>query len=167
MKMCSERLHFKKLVSSDAATYRNMATNEAVMKYITGRALEPKEARIRLNNMLEINKEIPEIGFYKVYQSKPNHFIGLGKLVLVENSTAEIGYSLLPEFWGKKYASEIAGFFINYASNIPYIKELIAVINPQNAASKKLLSNYKFTWLETGFINQQQAEIYKLILDKP
>lgn len=166
MHLNSHRLIYIKLEPSDESVYRAMAMNAAVMKYITGKALNVKEATDRLNNMLNINKQIPELGFYKVYQKKAGNFIGLGKLVFIKETTAEIGYSLLPEYWGKKYASEIAEFFIKYAQTFPYIKELIAIVNPENSASKKLLSNFNFLWHETGFLNQQATEIHKLQLQK-
>ena len=167
MDFISERLIYRKITAADFPVYLNMAMNEDVMKFITGKVLGIKEAQERLQIMTETNNRISEIGFYMIYEKTRNNFIGLGKLVFIKDSTAEIGYSLLPEHWGKKYASEIAGFFISYARTIGYIKELIAIVNPENIASKKLLANYGFTWLETGFVNEQVTEIYKLDLQKP
>lgn len=141
-----------------------MATNEEVMRYISGRVLTLAEIRERFELMIITNEKVNEIGFYKVYEKKANVFIGLGKLVFINGHTAEIGYSLLPEFWGQKYASEIAGFFIAQASKLSYIGELLAVVNPDNEASKKLLSKHGFTWFETGFLNEQVMEIFKLSL---
>jgi len=162
MELFSDRLMYRKIRQADFPVYLNMAMNEDVMRYITGKALTIKEAQDRLNAMTEINDQIAEIGFYMVHEINTNDFVGLGKLVFINNNTAEIGYSLLPQHWGKKYASEIAGFFIGYAHCIPYIKELIALVNPENLASKKLLSKYGFSWSETGFLNEQPTEIHKL-----
>lgn len=166
MNLSSERLNYIKLVAADAQDYVKMAMNKEVMRYITGKALSVKDAKERFESMINSNDKVPDIGFYKVYKKKENTFIGLGKLVFIQGVTAEIGYSLLPQFWGKKYASEIAGCFIDHAQKLSYIKELIAVVNPDNIASKKLLFNYGFTWLETGFLNEQVTEIYKLNLQK-
>jgi hypothetical protein len=143
-----------------------MAMNEKVMMYITGKALTSKEAAERLKTMTDVNAQIAELGFYMVHAKNERKFIGLGKLVYIDESTAEIGYSLLPMHWGKKYASEIAGFFIDYANSIPYIENLIALVNPENIPSKKLLTKYGFGWQETGFLNERPTEIHKLSLKK-
>jgi [ribosomal protein S5]-alanine N-acetyltransferase len=166
MKLTSERLVYSRLTEADSPLYLTMATNADVMKYITGKALNNDEAAERLKSMVDINKENKQAGFYKINEKDSAAFIGLGKLVCVRNHTAEIGYSLLPQYWGKRYASEIAGFFIRYACGLPYIQELIAIVNPENTASKKLLGNHGFTWFETGFLNEQPAEIYNLVLKK-
>jgi RimJ/RimL family protein N-acetyltransferase len=166
MNLSSHRLIYRKITSADLPVYLNMAMNEDVMKYITGKALTFKEAQERLKTMTDTNDEAPELGFHMVYEKEGNNFIGLGKLVFVKDDTAELGYSLLPQHWGKKYASEIAGFFINHARSISYIHELIALVNPENSASKKLLAKYGFTWFETGFLNEQPTEIHKLNLQK-
>ena len=166
MELSSKRLSYQKLTIADAAHYSAMAMNAEVMRYITGRALEADDIQERFETMIITNDKQADIGFYKVYEKEENTFIGLGKLVFINGHTAEIGYSLLPQFWGKKYASEIAGFFISYAHKISYINELVAVVNPANDASKKLLSNFGFTWFETGFVNELPAEIHRLQLNK-
>jgi len=166
MELSSQRLIYRKLAAPDAAIYLSMAMNGEVMRYITGKALNTREANERFEAMIDTNDKIPEIGFYKVYEKNENSFIGLGKLVFIKGSTAEIGYSLLPRFWGKRYASEIVGCFIEYAQKLSYITDLVAVVNPDNIASKKLLLKYGFTWMETGFLNEQATEIHKLSLQK-
>ena len=164
MDLNSERLNYKKLTKADAPTYITMALNPDVMRYITGRGLTEQEAYERFESMIGTNNKIAEIGFYKVSDKKDNTFIGLGKLVFIHGNTAEIGYSLLPRFWGRKYASEMAGCFIRHAVNIPYIHELVAVVNPDNTASKQLLLKHGFTWFETGFVNELPTEIHRLQL---
>ena len=166
MDLFSDRLIYRKITAADLPVYLGMAMNEKVMMYITGKALNIKEAQERLRTMTDTNKQIPGIGFYMVFEKNSHEFVGLGKLVFVKDNTAEIGYSLLPQHWGKKYASEIAGFFISYAHSLSYINDLVALVNPENIASKKLLANFGFTWLETGFLNNLPTEIHRLDLHK-
>lgn len=164
MNLFSERLRYRKLTVEDFPVYLSMAMNADVMKYITGKALDIREAGERLELMTGTNTKIADTGFFMAYEKSEDHFVGIGKLVFINDNTAEIGYSLLPQYWGKRYASEIAGFFITHAYTIPSIKNLVALVNPENAASKKLLENYGFTWLETGFVNELPTEIHKLTL---
>lgn len=164
MNLFSERLRYRKLTTEDFPVYLDMAMNAEVMKYITGKALTTRETAERFKLMTDTNSETSLTGFFMAFEKNSNLFIGLGKFVVVNNNTAEIGYSLLPQYWGKRYASEIAGFFISYASTLPSIENLLAIVNPDNIASKKLLARYGFTWLETGFVNALPAEIYRLDL---
>ena len=52
---------------------------------------------------------------------------------------AELGYIFLPKFWGKGYGSQISRTIVNYAKTVPEIKILVAIIDPQNTASKRIL----------------------------
>jgi len=164
MNLFSERLRYRKLAAEDFTVYLEMAMNAEVMKYITGKALTIREATERFKLMADTNSQSSSAGFYMVFEKNNRRFIGLGKFGLINDNTAEIGYSLLPQYWGKRYASEIAGFFITYASTLPSIENLLAIVNPDNIASKKLLSRYGFSWLETGFVNELPAEIHRLDL---
>ena len=162
MEFFSDRLAYRKITMADLPVYLRMAMDENVMMYITGKSLSAHDAKLRLKTMVDTNAEIPGIGFYMAFERNSGDFIGLGKLVVIHDSTAEIGYSLLPQFWGRKYASEIAGFFIDYAHSLLNIKDIVALVNPGNAASKKLLANFGFKWMETGFLNDLPTEIHML-----
>lgn len=166
MQLSSQRLLYKKLTGADSSIYLDMAKNIEVMKYITGRALTAGEATERFDAMIAGNSKMPHAGFYKVIEKQDHEFIGLCKLVFINEVTAEIGYSLLPGYWGKFYATEIAGYFIERANKLSEINEVIAIVNPANIASKKLLEKHGFTWAETGFLNEQPTEIHKLKLHK-
>ena len=162
MDLESDRLIYRQLTEADYQLYLTMATNGAVMRYITGKSLTNFEARERFKSMIDCNEKYSDFGFYTIRHKMDRSFVGLGKLVVINEKVAEIGYSLLPDFWGNKYATEIAGLFIDYAKNTAAILELIAFVNPQNIASKKLLAKYGFSWLETGFLNEQPTEIHQL-----
>ena len=164
MDLVSQRLIFRKLTDVDAAFYIPMAMNEEVMKFITGRPLTLPEACERFDNMLDTNKRNKDAGFYCVHEKSNADYIGLGKMVYINNNTAEIGYSLLPQYWGNRYASEMAGCFIKHAQRHPSVKSLIAVVNPENIASKRLLEKNGFGWIDTGFVNSLAVEIHQLDL---
>ena len=66
-------------------------------------------------------------------------------------SEAEIGYMLLPEYWGKGYGTETAKKIIEIANQLE-IMVLKAIIDPENLPSKKILSNL-------GFESQEFCEI--------
>lgn len=164
MNLISERLIYKKATESDRSNYLSWYTNETVMKFITGKALTEEEANARFEKAIKTNQKYPEVGFYSVKRKEDNTFIGLVKLVYYKDNQAEIGYGLMPEYWGNKYASEILKYFVNYSKRISKINELIAIVDPYNNASKKVLSDQSFKFYKKGFKDNRPTEYYKLIL---
>ena len=57
----------------------------------------------------------------------------------------EVTYSIIPRYWGKGYATELAQHFRDFArENIP-AKSVISMIHPENMASIKVAENNKMT----------------------
>jgi RimJ/RimL family protein N-acetyltransferase len=164
MDLISERLVYHKITIAEISDYMRWYMNDEVMKYITGRGLTRQEAQARFEKVLAVNEKHPEVGFYSVKIKKETTFIGIAKLVHVTEEQAEVGYGSLPEFWGQKYASEMLRCLVHYAKEIPQIKELMAVVHPENAASIKILTNQNFTLYETAFEDSNPAEYYRLDL---
>ncbi len=84
----------------------------------------------------------------------PNYKNGLGLFVMIERETGirighaglvkqkidgkeeiEIGYWLLPQYWGKGYAKEAAAAFRDYGFQALQMNKLISLINPNHPAS--------------------------------
>jgi len=58
---------------------------------------------------------------------------------------AEIGYMLLPEFWGRGFGNEIAEALLKIAISDPNLTRVYANTDPNNVASRKILINNGFT----------------------
>lgn len=74
------------------------------------------------------------IGVISVYYYKPEH------------KKAEIGYWLLPRFWGKGIASEAMQTVINYWKEVKGLHRLEAFVEEDNIASIKLMERSGFTY---------------------
>lgn len=116
------------------------------MKHITGVKLNPEQAIERFQVALDTNEGQEDMGFLAVAEKESGSFIGLGKIVPFENGITEIGYALLPEFWGKGYASEITRLLIEYARKLGNVDELIGLVNPQNEGSIRVLTKHGFVF---------------------
>ena len=99
-----------------------------------------------------------------VKRKPDNEFIGVSKLVPYGENQAEVGYMLLPKFWGKGYASEMTGRMITLANEKRLAIELIGVVDPENPASIRVLTKFGFKLYETGEIDGLAAAYYKLKL---
>jgi RimJ/RimL family protein N-acetyltransferase len=84
------------------ADYLKLVSNIDVMAMITERAIPCDEASRDFKLILDENARHSDLGYYRITDDKQGNFIGLAKLASVADQpkTAELGYMLLPEYWG-------------------------------------------------------------------
>jgi len=75
----------------------------------------------------------------------------------------EIGYHLLPQYWGKGYATEAARAFRNYGFETGVAPSIISLIHPDNHPSKQVARRNGMTYRETttAFRNYP-CEVYRI-----
>ncbi len=164
MEISSNNLIYNSLGQNDFHLYASLAMDQDVMKYITGRGLTIKEAEERFQKAIDDSRNYAEAGFFMVRRKPFYEFIGVAKLVPFGENQAEVGYMLLPEYWGKGYASEMTGRMITLAVEKRLVGELIGIVDPENPASIKVLTKLGFKLYETGEIDGLAAAYYKLKL---
>ncbi|MCW3123897.1 MAG: acetyltransferase, family [Flavipsychrobacter sp.] len=64
-------------------------------------------------------------------------------------SILEVGYSMLPQYWGKGYATEAARKCRDYAFTHGYAKELYSIIHIENYGSVKVAENNGMSFCKT------------------
>jgi ribosomal-protein-alanine N-acetyltransferase len=147
--------------------------NEDVMKYINGKPCTEEEAKEKWQKVMTANSFDDILGYFSVRRNEDNKVLGLAKLVYFgsekglskgrDEGKAEVGYALFSEFWGKGYATEITEFFTEFAKSYDEIKEVIAIINPENGASRKVLDKCGYILYSTELFNgTSPAEWYKI-----
>lgn len=58
--------------------------------------------------------------------------------------TVEVGYSVLPQFQGQGYATEMVGGLMDWAWTQPGVAKVVAEVLPGNAASRRVLAKLGF-----------------------
>jgi len=144
--------------------YLRLVSNLDVMAMITERAIPSDEASHDFKLILDDNARYSDLGYYRITDDQSGNFIGLAKLAPVADKpkTAELGYMLLPDYWGLGIASQVAALLIEQARRNPEISSLIAIIDPANLPSKKILTNNRFTTLEFRNFDGLPGEILQL-----
>ena len=160
----TERLLLSKFQAADFSDYLRLVQNLDVMRYITEKELSQEEAQNNFKKILRINQQYPKIGVFAARHQSDHAFYGLGKLVPLENEGLEIGYSLLPEYWGKRYATEMVEHLIRFARETTDFQNLVGIIDPLNAPSKKILTNFRFEFYKKGKVYDLPADYYRLEL---
>ena len=72
---------------------------------------------------------------------------------LSPDGAVEIGYGLLPAYWGKGYASEAVSAMTEWASRQPGVRRIEAETDPDNAASQRVLQKAGF--VPTGVCGEE------------
>ncbi|WP_342551918.1 GNAT family N-acetyltransferase [Paenibacillus sp. FSL R7-0652] len=156
-------MNFVKYTEPDFEHYYALVSNAEVMKQITERAIPEEEAKTQFDAMLDFNLR-SLCGHYRV-TSQEGAGTAYAKLIPDEDNPgrAEIGYMILPEYWGKGQGTSIASRLIIQAQAAG-IEVLYAVIDPSNAASRQILlrQNFESTW--TGDYDGLPGEILELNL---
>jgi [ribosomal protein S5]-alanine N-acetyltransferase len=144
MQFYSERLRYEKFTANHFEDYFRLVSQPDVMLHISGDGLDLAGAKRRFEISLRADRQQSNMGFVAVYEQDQGSYVGLGKIVPFEDGFTEIGYALLPEFWGKGYASEITCRLITYARACGTVESLVALVAPENRASINVLTKQRF-----------------------
>jgi len=160
-----DTLLFQKYVSGDFTDFQDLVKEDDVMKYITGKGLSNAQARKKFESILELNQD-PDLGYFKVIEADTQKLLGDCKLVNYKKDATvfEIGYLLRKEHWGKGLGTQICESMLALATALDPNKDVIGIIDPDNTASKRLLSKFGFKSFFVGVEDALATE--KLILKR-
>ncbi len=169
--MYKENVFMIKLVKfdkNDFSDYYRLVGNEKVMAMITERAIPQNEARIKFELILLNNSIHEAFGNFKVLDEHTNAFIGtaLIRVKSIDAKKAEIGYMILPQFWGRGIGSRISKVLIKIAQEEVQLEYLEAIIDPSNVASRRILIKNGFVSKEFRDFDGLPGEILHLKLDR-
>lgn len=130
---------------NDQELYSILTKDFRVMHYITEKAESENEAIANFKKILVYNQSHnDQTGYYKLFDQ--DTYIGFGKLSWDEEHKIEIGYMLLPDHWGKGYATKVIATLLNMVEQSERLSQstVYAIIDPKNGASKHLLEKNHF-----------------------
>ena len=89
-------------------------------------------------------------GLYRVVLKGSRQLVGIcGLLKRDQFKDADLGYAFLPEFWSRGFAFEAASAVREYGRQTLGLAKIIALVNPANTPSIKLLKKLGFSYSET------------------
>ena len=142
----TERLILRKFDLADAERLQSLRSNPEVMRYMdttSHASVEDSRAFISKNFVaMEEEKGL----FWAMEEKASGLFIGDFSFWSIDhkNARAEIGYTLLPEAWGKGYMSEAMRALFHFGFNDLNLHSFEANINPQNDNSRQILKKLGF-----------------------
>jgi len=91
--------------------------------------------------------EINGFGLYLVQLKDSGLSVGMCGLIKRDTlPDIDIGFALLPEFWNQGYALEAATGVAAYANNTLELDRIVAITDPDNEASARLLNKLGLTF---------------------
>jgi RimJ/RimL family protein N-acetyltransferase len=136
------RLNIRPVVAEDAKVWPAFIDHDEAMRFM--RTFYPPEITypalywmgFALNRYFE-----GRYGMMALLDKKNGEMVGqCGILAQVVDDIPEleVGYHILPQYWGKGYAPEAAKFFINYAFENNLADSIISVIDVGNIKSQRV-----------------------------
>lgn len=167
----SERLRYRKLTDADAPEILALRGNPETMRFIPrplltdidGALAHIKMINDKIEENLDINWAVTEkdnnkcIGIMGFYRTQPEHF------------RSELGYMILPEYWGKGYVTEAVKTLLDFAFNTLNFHSIEAVIDSRHTVSERVLQKNGFTkeahFIENFYYNNEFTDtvIYSLL----
>jgi ribosomal-protein-alanine N-acetyltransferase len=144
MRFSSERLIFRQTGIKDYHAIKSVLGNEEVMRYTTLDCIK-EDARMRKIFRAALAHRNGKLKWYlyMIFEKESMDFVGVGDIELEEFSgkpeIAEIGYLLLPQFWGKGYATEAAGMMLEISFQRFGVRKTNARCNAMNIQSEKIM----------------------------
>lgn len=145
----TERLVLRKLAHSDALQILKMRGNEEAMAYIPRPRLKSEDEALEfIGAVLEAMAEGKAINWVIAPKENPEVLMGvLGYYnINYETNSAELGYMLESNYWGKGYVPEAVKEVEKFGKNSLKFLFVEAIIDPRNGNSRKVLegANFKF-----------------------
>ncbi len=162
MQLQSDRLYYRRFTPADDVLMYALDSNPEVHRYLGNNPVtDICQVQVYINSLLD-QYERNGIGRMAAFTKDTDEFIGWGGLKLEHNVNGreqfyDIGYRLLPQFWGKGYATESATFFIDYGFTTLNIPVINATALRANIASCKGLIKSGLTEIETFDYNGDEA----------
>jgi ribosomal-protein-alanine N-acetyltransferase len=143
----TDRLILREITLADTKDMLALHGNDVVQKH----TLEPT-----ITSFHEMEKIIQErmlnykkygYGRWAVILKPTNKFVGwAGLAYLPEFDLTDLGYRLLPEFWGQGIATEASKAILSYGFETLKLKKIVAIALKEHKASIKVMENAGMTF---------------------
>ncbi len=144
----TERLILRHFNPADAPFILALLNQPSFLRYIGDKKVRTLEdASQYILNGPQATYDRHGFGLYQVELKDSHTPIGMcGLLKREELPQPDIGFAFLPDFWNKGYAFEAAAAVLNDARERLQLNRVLAIVNPDNEASIRLLEKLGLTF---------------------
>lgn len=159
----TDRLEIREWTLDDFEEFAALVADPEVMRFsIKGSAWTYEEAE-RYFKTLILDQYQNGLGLWALYYKEEKKIIGMAGLITQEidgEKKIELGYRLFPKYWHRGLALEAAREISAYAFSVLKLKELIAIIEPENTRSIRLAERMGMRPLKMTHYHKKSVYIY-------
>ena len=165
--LTTERLNLRRLTGDDAAFILELLNDPSFIKNIGDRGVRSvADARRYISDGPLASYEKHGFGLYLVELKESGEAIGICGLVKRDSlADADVGFAFLPRYRAKGYAYESAAAVKAYAFEVLGLKRMVAITNPNNAGSIRVLEKIGLTYDRMLRLSDDAPEIRLYALD--
>ncbi len=162
------RLILREILPSDVDGMFELDSDPAVHRYLGNKTVTSKEEIIQVIQYIRQQYTDHGIGRWAIIDKNSQEFMGWTGLKLVTEPTNnhqnyyDIGYRLIPKYWGKGIATESAIASLEYALKELHLNEVYAAANIENHESNKILKRLGMQFIETFYYHEIACNWYKI-----
>lgn len=140
------RLILRSFTLDDVDAMYQLMTVPDVIRYVGNKPAQSKQDTLDYLQQHPLRDyQVYGYGRFACVWKETGQVIGFSGIKFLEEiSETELGYSFLPEFWGKGLATEVGKAVIQFAQGLG-LKRVVAVIHPQNEGSKLVATKLGFS----------------------
>ena len=157
----TERLILRQFSSDDVQFILDLLNEPSFIQNIGDRGVQTLEdARSYILRVPVASYERHGFGLYLVILKESGESIGMCGLIKREElKDVDIGYAFLPKYWSKGYAVESAFAVKEYARAVIGLKRLVAITDPENQGSIRVLENLGFRFEKMVRLSEDDIEL--------
>lgn len=165
--LVSGRLILRPLTAEDAEFILELVNDPSFIQNIGDRNVRTlDDAKRYITNGPLASYAKNGFGLYLVELKETGEPIGMCGLIRRSMlNDVDIGYAYLPRYWSKGYAIEAALAMKEYARDVIRLKGLVAVVDPQNTASIRLLEKLGMTFERMVKLSEDDIELKLFSID--
>lgn len=143
----TNRLRLREFEDSDVESLFALDSDPDVMRYISdGKTSTREHIEQAIPRVRAYYQEHAGLGIWVAELKESREFIGWACLKhLDQTDLIEVGYRLMKEFWNQGYATEAAAALIQYGFDEHGLDKIVAITNPENKASQRVLEKCGLT----------------------
>jgi RimJ/RimL family protein N-acetyltransferase len=144
--MDTARLRLREIEFSDAAFMYELMNEKPWLDFIGDRGIRTKaDARAYISDRLRPSYAEHGFGFWLTERLEDGTPLGICGLVKRDTlDDVDIGFGFRERYWGNGYAREASEAVIDFAREVAGLTCLVAISNPDNARSARLLATLGF-----------------------
>lgn len=174
IKLETNRLILREILESDEESMFQLDSNAAVHKYLGNNPIKTKDEAVQTIAFIRSQYKNYGIGRFACIEKSSGHFIGwsglkfnTGEKESLNNHTdfIDIGYRLLPKYWGKGYGYESAIASLEFGFNSMNYQKIYGAADVANIASNKILKKIGLHFINEFDYKNIKVNWYELTKD--